>query len=365
MKLQTFYNQSEGLRVYKLGETPEKLASLLGIPESQVLKLNANENLFIPNNFVKNILREALEETDPRLYPLDEMDRLKEALGKYLNISSDQIMVGAGGDQLIELVLQAFLRTGKEMLAVTPTFSMYGRTALKMGAKYKTVDLDVDFSLNFGKVISKVTSETRLLTLCSPNNPTGNQFKRETILHLAEEFQGLIVVDEAYAEYARHNMVEDTAEFDNLLILRTFSKAFGLAGLRLGYAIANPDLIKVLEERYQQPYPVSSIALRAGLKFLERVDVVLDSVEAAKKERARLVEKINELVGVTAYPSETNFVLFTTHRDTGEIYCELLKKGIIVRKIGPVPGSRGCLRVSIAPREKMNRFLKAIKETLE
>ncbi len=196
MKLHSFYEASKDLEVYKPGETPEELSARLGMPRSEVLKLDANENLFLPQMTVKEILREALEETDPRIYPSGERKRLREALGGYLGVSPKQIVLGGGSDQLIELLLHAFLRAGDEMLAVTPTFSVYGLTARAMGVGYRTVDLQGDFSLNVEETLSAVSPDTRILVLCSPNNPTGYQFARDKLLSLAENFQGLVVVDE-------------------------------------------------------------------------------------------------------------------------------------------------------------------------
>jgi histidinol-phosphate aminotransferase len=366
VKLQSFYEASKDLEAYKPGETPDELAARLGISRSDVLKLDANENLFLSQMMMHEILLEASEETDPRLYPSGESKRIRGAVGGYLGVSPRQVVLGGGGDQLIELLLHAFLRAGDEMLAVTPTFSVYGLTARTMGVGYRMVDVEEDFSLNVEETLSAVGPRTRILVLCSPNNPTGNQFARDKVLSLAERFQGLVVVDEAYVEYAGYSLVEEITRFDNMLILRTFSKAFGLAGLRLGYAVSNSDLAGVLNDRYQMPYPVSSTSLRAGLLMLERIGEVRGSVEAAKRERGWLTDELNAMEGVTAYPSDTNFVLFSLTRDYEEVYGELLERGIIVRKIGSVPGdNHGCLRVTLAPREKLERFLVALKEALE
>jgi histidinol-phosphate aminotransferase len=366
VKLQSFYEASKDLEAYKPGETPEEIAARLGISRSDVLKLDANENLFLPRMMMHEILMEASEETDPRLYPSGDSKRLRGAVGGYLGVSPRQVVLGAGGDQLIKLLLHAFLRAGDEMLAVTPTFSVYGLTTRAMGVGYRTVDVEEDFSLNVEETLSAVGPRTRILVLCSPNNPTGNQFARDKVLSLAERFQGLVVVDEAYVEYAGYSLVEEITRFDNMLILRTFSKAFGLAGLRLGYAVSNSSLAEVLNDRYQMPYPVSSISLKAGLVVLEKIGQVRDSVEAAKRERGWLTDELNAMKGVTAYSSDANFVLLSLTRDYEDIYGKLLERGVIVRKIGLVPRvSDGCFRVTLAPREKLERFLVALKEALE
>ena len=365
MKLHEFYEASKDLEAYSPGETPEELAIRLGKRRSEVVKLDANENLFLPHDKMQEILREVAEETDPRLYPSGESRRIREALGLYLGVSPKQIVLGAGGDQLIVLLLRALLRAGDELLAIDPTFSVYGLTARTMGVGYRTANLGKGFSLNLEDVLSAVSPKTRILVLCSPNNPTGNQFARDEVLRLAERFRGLVVVDEAYVEYADYSLAEEVAGIDNMLILRTFSKAFGLAGLRLGYAVSNAEFAGVLNDRYQMTYPVSSISLKAGLVMLERISDVRASVEAAKRERAWLIDQLNSMEGVTAYASDTNFVLFSLARDYEEVYRGLLKRGVIIRKIGSIPEvAHGCLRVTLAPREKLERFLVALKEVL-
>lgn len=364
MNLKTFFEVSTALSVYKTGETVKELATRVGIQESEVLKLNANENLFLPLDFMQDVLGDVVKDVDPRLYPSEDRNRLQKALGGYLGVSPEQIVLGAGGDQLIELVLHAFLRAGDRMLIVTPTFSMYERTARNMGADCMTVDIEEDFSLNVEKLLSAASPSTDVLVLCNPNNPTSNQFERRKVLRLVEGFNGLVVVDEAYAEYAGYSLVEEVGHFDNLLVLRTFSKAFGLAGLRLGYAVNNREIAVILNERYQMPYSLSSVALKTGLKLLERGDVVSDAVEATKKERDRLIESMHGIRGIRVFPSETNFVLFSLPQASDEVYYELLRRGIIVRRIGPVLGARNYLRVSIAPRDRLERFLDVLKEML-
>lgn len=365
MKLQAFRDASRGLKRYETGETVKEISARTGMRESDVLKLNANENLFLPLKFLQGVLREVIEETDPRLYPSEDRAKLQEALGKYLGVFPEQVVLGAGGDQLIELVLHAFLRKGEEMLAVTPTFSMYGYTAETMGAEYRTVDIEEDFSLDAGKVLKVATSKTDILILCNPNNPTANQFEHEKVHRLTREFQGLVLADEAYADYADYSLIGDTSRFDNLLILRTFSKAFGLAGLRLGYVITNMEVARVLNERYQMPYPISSVALKMGLKLLERREHIKNAVEAAKKEREWLIESLNRIKGVRAFHSDTNFVLFSLPLNYHEVYDELLNRGIIIRKIGSIPGARNCLRVSVAPKDKLKKFLDALRKVLQ
>ena len=163
-------------------------------------------------------------------------------------------------------------------------------------------------------MLSKFSDKTRLLYLCSPNNPTANQYKPKDIETLAKSFPGIVILDEAYGEFADYSFVPRIKEFENMIILRTFSKAFGLAALRLGYAVANPELAKILTEKAPLPYPVSGFTLRMGAKMLDNVDLMMESVRQVKSERAKLINALNEIEGVQAFDSQANFVLMNTQK---------------------------------------------------
>ena len=356
--------EARNLSTYNIGETIGGLARKLGKKPSEILKLNANENFFVPLDFLRGLLRDIIEEVDPRTYPGNETMELREALGRYLKVSPGEIVIGSGSDQLIDLISRMLLRRGDEALSIAPTFSMYQQCVRIQGAAYRAVPLREDFSLDVEKLLDSATPRTKLLFLCSPNNPTANQFDREEIQRLAEGFSGLLVVDEAYADFAEDSIVGLIREYDNLIVLRTFSKAFGLAGLRLGYAVANRDLAEVMIERFQLPYSVSLIALSLGLKLLQNVEMIESAVGVLKEERSRLIGSLNEMSRVHAFGSETNFVLFQVGMSSDEAYKELLNKGVIVRNIGRVLHMEGCLRVAVAPSPMSGRFLTALREVL-
>jgi len=361
MKLDWFFARAGLISGYGARATRERLSKRLRVPKEGVLKLDANENLFLPRDLVKAVLGEAVAECDPRLYPSGEEDELRAALAEYLRVGESQIVLGAGGDQIIDLVIDS-LAEGDELLAVTPTFSIYKSTAAKKGVRFIPIDIDGNFELDHKTVLSKASESSRMLVICSPNNPTANQFDKKGVLGLIEDFPGLVLVDEAYSEYAPYTLVGETESYENLMVLKTFSKAFGLAGLRMGYVIANVRLAEVLSSRYQMPYPLSSVALRAGVKILKKLNTVVESVENTKAERIRLIRELNGIRGVTAFSSDANFVLFDVGDDFDEVYNRLLDRGIMVRRIGQVLGYPGCLRVTVAPRPAMERFLMVLKE---
>lgn len=349
---------------YDVGETIRSLAIKTGISPSEILKLNSNENFFVPLGFLREILREVIDEIDPRIYPRDEFRELREALGNHFNIPADNIIIGTGSDQLIDLAARLFLRDGDEALSIDPTFAIYERCVKAQGAIYRTVSLREDFSLDPDTIIASITPRMKVIFLCSPNNPTANQFRRNDILRLAEEFSGLVALDEAYADFADTTLINEASELDNLMVFRTFSKVFGLAGLRVGYAVAGDRLARTINERFQMPYSVSITALKAATKILERIDCIEKFIDELRAERTRLINTLNKVRGVRAFPSQTNFVLFQVDRDSSAVYKALLNRGIIVRNIGKVLKFENCLRVTVAPAPMMERFIKGLWEVL-
>ena len=354
--LKQILKEAQNLSIYDVGETIEGLVGRLGRDPSEILKLNSNENFFVPKELLRNLLDEVNREIDPRIYPRDEKTELKEALSKYVKVSPDQIIIGTGSDQLIDLISRAFLKRGDLALTVTPTFSMYERCVRTMGADLISVPLRKDFSLDVENVLKK-GSDAKLLFLCSPNNPTANQFEIEKIRRLIDQFDGLVVVDEAYAEFAEKAIIPLVDEFENLVVLRTFSKAFGVAGLRLGYGVSSGDLASTISQRFQMPYVATLIALKMGVKLLERIDAFRDAIVKLKAEREVMIKRLNGMEGVNAFDSQANFVLVELERSSAEVYRTLLNRGIIVRDLGRILHLENCLRVTVAPPEMTDRFI--------
>jgi len=357
-------NEAQRLSTYDVGETIDRLARRLGKKPSEILKLNSNENFFVPLVFLRGILKEVAEEVDPRIYPRDEIRDLKEAFGEYVDIPPDQIVIGTGSDQLIDIMCRMLLKRGDEAIAISPTFPIYRRCTEIQGAIYRPISLRDDFSLDVESMLDSVTPRTKLMFLCSPNNPTANQFNLEDIKLLTGKFDGLVAVDEAYVDFSGGSVISLIEEFENLIVFRTFSKVFGLAGLRIGCAIASPELARVIDKRFQMPYSVSLVAVKAALKILDQPEVIQEAVERVKCERERLIRKLNDISGVHAFDSKTNFVLFQVDKSSDVIYDRLLEKGVIVRNIGRVLNYENCLRVTVAPPSITDRFLMSLQEVL-
>ncbi len=363
MLLKRTLREFQTLTRYDPGDNIQSLSRRLGRPSSEILKLNANENFFIPQEFLRDLLREVIQEVDPRLYPGDETQELSEALGSYVNVSPDAVVVGTGADELISLVSQMLLTRGDQAISIDPTFSVYGERVRIQRANYKAIPLRRDFSLNIDKILSSATSKTKLFFLCSPNNPTANQFSREQITKLVRDFPGFLVIDEAYAEFAEDTTIDLITESQKVIVLRTFSKMFGLAGFRLGYAITNRRLASHMY-KIQLPFSVSNIALRLALKLLQNSRTIRSTVEELKIQRTKLTQELNQIEGVHAFDSQTNFVLFNTKESSDDVHSKLLNKGIIIKRLGRVLQLNNCLRVTVAPSYMMEKFLTYLKEAL-
>jgi histidinol-phosphate aminotransferase len=350
------------LESYHTERTNESIAKQLGISPTKIVKLNYNENLFMPKEKLVELMREVAEECDLRIYPQEEENKLKEKISDYLKIPKDYVVVGNGSDELIDRIGRLFLEKGDKAVSVTPTFPVFGYCIKHQDAECTAVPLLKNFELDVPQLLNNFTSETKLLYLCSPNNPTANQFRISEIENLIEEFPGIVVVDEAYGEYADYSIVPLADKYENLIILRTFSKAFGLAGLRLGYSVTNATLAKVLAEKTPLPFPVSVFTLNMGQKLLQNLDIVKKAVEELKVERGTLTKKLNKINGIEAFDSKTNFVLFNTDKPYEDVYQNLLKKGILVKKFGKILHLDNCLRTTVGLPKMNAKLLEALKE---
>ncbi len=353
--------QVQRLESYSPEQTNESIAKKYGLSPNAIVKLNYNENLFLPRDRQIALLKEVAEECDLRIYPQDQEVKLKESIGEYLNVSTESVAIGNSSDEVMERIIRIFLEKGDRAVTFVPTFSVFKCCVDFRDADFVGIPLRADFSVDMAAMQATFTSEARLLYLCSPNNPTANQLKQREIEALTEEFPGIVMVDEAYSEYADYSVVPLIDKYPNLVVLRTFSKAFGLAGLRLGYAVANPRLAASIDKA-PAPYAVNVVSLMMGRKLLDNVGVVKESVEALKAERHRLIDALNELKGVEAFDSKTNFVTFNVNKPSEEVYVNMLKKGLIIKKLGKLVNYSNCLRTTVGTPEMNKKLLIALKK---
>jgi histidinol-phosphate aminotransferase len=352
----------QAIDCYSAGATPETVAKQIGVLPAEIVKLNFNESLFVDRAKQAELVKELADEFDLRLYPEDETPKFIAKLTSYIGAPEDYLVVGNGSDELIDRIVRLFVEKEDITISFAPTFSIPKLCVKRQENDYITVPLLSNLQLDVKGLLSKFSDKTRLLYLCSPNNPTSTQFKMEDVEILTKAFPGIVILDEAYGEFADYSFVPRIKEFQNMIILRTFSKAFGLAALRLGYAVANSELAKILSEKSPLPYPVSGFTLRMGAKMLDNVNLMKESVRELIGERGKLIKALNEISGVQAFDSQADFLLVNTQKPADEVNEKLLKRGIMLKKWGKILQYDNCFRVTVGLPEMNRKLIEALKE---
>lgn len=345
-----------GLAMYHPVGLPEELAARLGVPVSAIIKLDANENPFGPPPSVMAALA-----TFPyyHRYPDAAARELRAALAAYTGLDAGRIVVGNGSDELLDLICRLFLSPGDAVITCEPTFAMYNVAARLNGAGVIDVSRQDDFAVDTTMVVA-AAPEAKLVFLCAPNNPTGTALPEEDLRRILEATRrGMVVIDEAYAEYAATNFLPLTAEYPHLIVLRTLSKFCGLAGLRLGYGVMAPTVAHHLHS-IRAPYNTNVAAHVAGIAALESRAWLAEKVAIIKAERARLAGALAALPGLALRPSDANF--FLVHVAAGRahaLYEGLLERGIMIRYFSRAE-LRDYIRISIGTPEQNTRLLDAL-----
>ena len=319
--------------------------------------LDANENSY--GSAVRNSL-------DLHRYPTPTHNALRKKIAAYRDVDYENIFLGVGSDEPIDLLMRIFCEPGKDSIIITPpTYGMYRVAANINSVGVKEVLLTENFQLKPDEILDAADKTTKLLFLCSPNNPTANDLKRTDLLKLVTQFPGIVVIDEAYIDFSRQeSMAAMVQQYPNLVVLQTFSKAFGLAGIRLGVAISNPETIGYML-RVKAPYNINKLTADVALKAFDNPELLKHNIEAIRGERAYVAEQLKHSSAVEkVYTSNANFLLFKI-RHAEEVYHKLAEKGIIVRYRGNEPLCEDCLRVTIGLPDENIHFLKALKEVLE
>jgi histidinol-phosphate aminotransferase len=352
----------QAIDCYSAGATPEMVAKQIGVSVEKIVKLNFNESLFVDRAKQAELMKELAEEFDLRLYPEDEVPKFLSKLSRYIGAPEDCLVVGNGSDELIDRVIRLFVEKGEVTVSFSPTFSIPRLCVKRQEGEFLAVPLLSNLQLDVKGMVSKFSDKTRLLYLCSPNNPTSTQFEMEDVETLAKAFPGIVILDEAYGEFADYSFVPRIKQFKNMIILRTFSKAFGLAALRLGYAVANPELAKPLTEKSPLPYPVSGFSLRMGGKMLDNVNLMKKAAKELMQEREKLIRALNQIKGVQAFDSQADFLLVNTQKPADEVNEKLLRRGIMLKKWGKILQYENCFRVTVGLPKMNAKLIEAIKQ---
>ena len=340
----------------------EILSARLGRPIEDIVKLDANENPYGPP---PGALAAVAAERFYNIYPDPGANALLEAIGRYTGISHELLLAGMGADDLIDLVLRAIIEPGDAVIDCPPSFGMYPFSAAVNGAAYVPVFRRANFELDVSAIEERVAQipTAKVLFVCSPNNPDGSVIDDTTLRRLLE-LPILVVLDEAYIDFAEvegySSRLEWVAMHDNLVVLRTFSKLAGLAGLRVGYG-AFPEWLRPHLWKIKQPYNVNVAAARAAIAALQEGDWLREKVGLLVVERQRIARELAAFDFLHPYPSQSNFVLFRVEgRSAAKLKQDLEQQGVLVRYFKK-PGLENCIRVSAGRPEDTDRLVAALR----
>jgi histidinol-phosphate aminotransferase len=351
--LKKWKNQSGA---YSPCKSPDVIARKLGIPETEIIKLDANEN---PYGCSPKVKRALASYPYYHIYPDASQTELRQLLSKYVGLGPEYIVAGNGSDDLIDLLLRLFVAPGDEVITTVPTFDMYRFCTQVCCGKVVEVIRTQDFAVDVPAIKAAVTDKTRLIFITNPNNPTGTIVPREDILRLVEI--GLpVVIDEAYYEFCGETVVNLVPQYANLIVLRTFSKWAGLAGLRFGYGVFPLKLAEILM-KIKPPYSVNLAATVAVRESLLDAEYLLSTVRKMKEERQRLFAKLGKLTFLKPIPSQANFILCEVIRGNARfLQDELEKQGILVRYYN-TPLLRNYIRISVGKPGQTDKVIKALQ----
>lgn len=341
---------------YVPGKTIEDVAKEYGFIPEDILKLGSNENPLGPSPKAVKAVR--YNASTIGVYPPKGAKELRHELAKYIGYPADQIVVGNGMDDVLNLLTRLFVEKNDEVIISIPTFQYYEIFTLVCGGISIFVPRNPNFDVDVDKLLGAVSEKTKIIFICSPNNPTGNLMKESDLRQLLDSTESMVILDEAYVEFADFSMVELVREYENFIVTRTMSKAFGLAGLRIGYAVAPQEISK----EYIKIVPVFSvnrIGISAGVAALRDKEHLRQTIKTIRSGRPFLQNNIP----FKTYPSQANFVLVDVSPFTAEEICKsLLRKGIIVRDCSSFEGAGDSLvRVSVGTKEQNIRVIEAFK----
>ncbi len=348
----------------------EKLRSFVGsgnpvyeASEGCAYPLDKNENLLIPRSIVEEIMARASSKADPRLYPQGEEAELSSMLSEILSIDSDMISLTNGADEAIDLLLSlaGILVKQPRIAILKPSFPMYSIRSLVRGYEVEHIPLrERDFEVDVEEAVEKA-SRSDLVFLCSPNNPTGNLIDRDLVRSVVESTKGLVVLDQAYIEFSEDKQEDLIDSYENLALIRTFSKAYGLAGLRLGYIVARSDVSRAIRV-LKLPFHINRFSLLAGIEALRLRKELLRYVEEVKRLRGILASRLGDVDYLEPYETQTNFVLARSSLNIDLIDRALRSRGICVRLYrGLFRENDQYIRISVPREETIDLLVRALE----
>lgn len=332
-------------------------------PDCQV-KLNQNENPYgLPEAFQKDVA-EACFRMKWNRYPDLDGKSLREPIARGLGVDPATLVLGNGSNELLMAVMTTLLESDRRLVVVEPTFALYRHLGKLTGADVVVLPFDGIFEFPQEMLAQTLADpRTSLGVLCSPNNPTGSVLSLERVQRLLEVAHGVLLIDEAYVDFSSQDFMPLLREYPNLILTRTFSKAWAFAGIRLGYSLSSPELAKEMTKALL-PFRINRLTLEAGKVLLKYEAWVRDRAGEIVKERERLFASLDEMEGITAYPSQANFILIRPEQEAQSIFDKLVEQSILIRDVSAYPFLGNHLRISVGTPEENNLLIKALKALL-
>jgi histidinol-phosphate aminotransferase len=346
----------KGFTGYSAATSPETLEGKVDVPVADIIKMDANEN---PYGCSPRVLRALANSHNLNIYPDDGQQGLRRLLAGYAGTDANRIVAGHGSNTLIDLVVRLFVGEGDEVIVNVPTFDLYRFSTEICGGRVVSVKRDDNFKVIVKDVKAAITPRTKLIFIATPNNPTGNAVPRQDLIEIIET--GVpVVIDEAYYEFSGETVIPLTSKYKNLMVLRSFSKWAGLAGLRVGYGVFPPKIADYLMA-IKIPYFVSMAGEIAVRESLADIDYLQGLVKAMINERARLFTGLDKIAWLKTYPSQANFIYCAVLKGkAAEIHQKLQKKGVLVRYFDK-PLLKNSIRVSVGKPEHTDALIAALK----
>ncbi len=292
-------------------------------------------------------------------YPSTYSDGLRGELAKLYGLARDNFIVGNGSDEMLDILFKTFMEPGETVITAYPAYSLHGFFVRINGGKVTQIDLDNDFQLDIDGINS---AKGKMVIICTPNNPTSNLFRKEDVRAVVEGCDRPVVVDEAYGEFAGESFMPLVEKYENLIVTRTFSKAYGLAGMRIGYMASNLDMANVMQT-VKIPYSLNKVSEHVAIAALKDQRYVKQSVETVNRERKHLADGLARL-GFHVFPSEANFILFRSSKDSAQLVSRLAEKNILIRDFGRLRRLENCVRTTIGTREMNDELLAKLGEVV-
>ena len=294
-------------------------------------------------------------------YPNNKHPELITLISNYKKLNKDELVLCNGTDELIDLVIRVFCEPGKDkIITLNPTYGMYEVSAKINNVKNVKIDLDHNFQIDIEKVKSQFDDLTKIIFITNPNNPTGNCFNEDSIIEIIESFNGIVFIDEAYIDYSNNSLISKLNMYQNLIISQTFSKALGLAGIRLGVGYSNSNLISYLK-KVKPPYNVNSLTEKKAIENISSTYLDNSQIKETILERNKLEKKLENFPFVKkVYPSDSNFLLVKV-ANANNVYKYLLDNGIVVRNRSQIKGCEECLRITVGTPKQNNLLINVLK----